>query len=126
MLPIGIVRQVQVPELKITPNTEIGGATQIKPARQLPDGVQQIQPGAAPETSGIGNSFGDFLNKAVSDINQKQNAANQAVSELIAGNNVPLHQVIIAMEEASISFQLMVEVRNKLLESYQEFMRMQV
>ena len=44
----------------------------------------------------------------------------------LAGQNVPLHQAMIAMEEASVSFQLMVEVRNKLLESYQELMRMQI
>jgi flagellar hook-basal body complex protein FliE len=39
---------------------------------------------------------------------------------------VSLHQAMIAMEEASVSFQLMVEVRNRLLESYQELMRMQI
>ena len=37
-----------------------------------------------------------------------------------------MHQAMIAMEEASVSFQLMAEVRNKLLESYQELMRMQI
>jgi flagellar hook-basal body complex protein FliE len=45
---------------------------------------------------------------------------------LQSGGNVPLHQAVIAMEEANVSFQLMVEVRNKLLESYQEIMRMQI
>jgi flagellar hook-basal body complex protein FliE len=45
---------------------------------------------------------------------------------LLAGKNVSLHQTVIAMEEAQVSFQLMVEVRNKLLESYQELMRMQL
>ena len=45
---------------------------------------------------------------------------------MLSGENVPLHQVMIATEEASVSFQLMVEVRNKLLEAYQELMRMQV
>jgi flagellar hook-basal body complex protein FliE len=45
---------------------------------------------------------------------------------LQSGQNVSLHQTMIAMEEASVSFQLMVEVRNKVLESYQELMRMQV
>jgi flagellar hook-basal body complex protein FliE len=45
---------------------------------------------------------------------------------VLSGENVPLHQAMIAMEEASVSFQLMVEVRNKLMESYQELMRMQI
>jgi len=42
------------------------------------------------------------------------------------GEPIPLHQAVIAMEEASVSFQLMVEVRNKLLEAYQELMRLQI
>jgi flagellar hook-basal body complex protein FliE len=45
---------------------------------------------------------------------------------VMSGQGVPLHQAMIAAEEASVSFQLMVEVRNRLLESYQELMRMQV
>jgi flagellar hook-basal body complex protein FliE len=45
---------------------------------------------------------------------------------LLSGQNVSLHQAMISMQEANVSFQLMVEVRNKLLDSYQELMRMQV
>jgi flagellar hook-basal body complex protein FliE len=59
-------------------------------------------------------------------VSSKQGVAAEAVSGLQAGQNVPLHQAVIAMEEANVSFQLMVEVRNKLLESYQELMRMQI
>ena len=44
---------------------------------------------------------------------------------VLSGQGVPLHQAVIASEEAAVSFQLMVEVRNKLLESFQELMRMQ-
>jgi flagellar hook-basal body complex protein FliE len=62
----------------------------------------------------------------VQDVNAKQTASAEAASALLGGQNISLHQAVIAMEEASISFQLMVEVRNKLLESYQELMRMQV
>jgi flagellar hook-basal body complex protein FliE len=62
----------------------------------------------------------------VSEVNAKQAAAGQAVADLQAGKPVTLHQAMISMEEASISFQLMAEVRNRLLESYQELMRMQV
>ena len=62
----------------------------------------------------------------VQEVNAKQNVATQALQDLQSGQNVSLHQTMIAMEEASVSFQLMVEVRNRLLESYQEIMRMQV
>lgn len=71
-------------------------------------------------------SFGQVLGQVVQEVNAKQAASNQAVQGLVDGQSVSLHQAVIAMEEASVSFQLMVEVRNKLLESYQELMRMQV
>jgi flagellar hook-basal body complex protein FliE len=62
----------------------------------------------------------------VSDVSAQQNMSAQAVGALQGGQNIPLHQAVIAMEEANISFQLMVEVRNRMLDAYQEVMRMQV
>jgi flagellar hook-basal body complex protein FliE len=59
-------------------------------------------------------------------VNDKQNAATDAISGLLSGKNVSLHQAMISSEEASVSFSMMVEVRNKLLDSYQELMRMQI
>ena len=73
-----------------------------------------------------GVSFGDVLNQFVSEVNDKQIASGQAVNDLLSGKDIPLHQGMIAMQEAGVAFQLMVEVRNKLLEGYQELMRMQV
>jgi flagellar hook-basal body complex protein FliE len=77
-------------------------------------------------TQPASDSFAGMLGKMVSEVNAKQHAAGDAVAALQAGQNVPLHQAVIAMEEANVSFQLMVEVRNRLLESYQEIMRMQM
>jgi flagellar hook-basal body complex protein FliE len=71
-------------------------------------------------------SFQNLLGNFVNDVSAKQAAASDAVTGLLGGKNVPLHQAMISMEEASVSFQMMVEVRNKLLDSYQELMRMQV
>ena len=68
------------------------------------------------------NVLGNFVN----EVSEKQAAAGDAVNGLLSGKNVSLHQAVISMEEASVSFQMMVEVRNKLLDSYQEMMRMQV
>src|SRR5207249_7281924 len=76
--------------------------------------------------TGEASSFGSVLGRLVSEVNDKQLAAGEAVKGLINGQGVSLHQAMISMEEASVSFQLMVEVRNKLLESYQELMRMQM
>jgi flagellar hook-basal body complex protein FliE len=72
------------------------------------------------------DSFSSMLGKMVEDVNAKQVAAADSASALQSGEAVPLHQTVVAMEEANVSFQLMVEVRNKLLEAYQEMMRMQV
>lgn len=88
-------------------------------------------PSVIPETGGVGavgesGSFSQILGRVVGEVNDKQTAAGAALEGLLKGENVSLHQAMIAMEEASVSFQLMVEVRNKLLDSYQELMRMQV
>ena len=89
------------------------------------DALQGAQ--AAQATQAVqGVGFGDLLNQFVGEVNDKQIASGQAVNDLLAGKDIPLHQAMIAMQEAGVAFQLMVEVRNKLLEGYQELMRMQV
>lgn len=70
--------------------------------------------------------FDNVLGRMVGEVNAKQISAGEAVKGLLSGQGVSMHQAMIAMEEASVSFQLMAEVRNKLLESYQELMRMQI
>lgn len=84
----------------------------------LPSAVQPNAPARA--------SFEKLAGDFVGEVAAKQAAAGETVNALLSGQNVSLHQTMISMEEASVSFQLMVEVRNKLLESYQELMRMQV
>ncbi|MSR66486.1 MAG: flagellar hook-basal body complex protein FliE [Pedosphaera sp.] len=84
------------------------------------------QAAGAEAAKGVSGSFGTVLNQFVGDVNDKQLGASAALNGLLAGQDVPLHRVVIAMEEASVAFQMMVEVRNKLLEGYQELMRMQV
>jgi flagellar hook-basal body complex protein FliE len=82
--------------------------------------------GAAQSGSATGGSFQNLLTNFVGEVNTQQSAANDAITGLLSGKNVSLHQAMISMQEASVSFQMMVEVRNKLLDSYQELMRMQV
>jgi flagellar hook-basal body complex protein FliE len=87
--------------------------------------------GALPGASAAGvqpteTSFANLLGEMVQGVNAKQGIAAQALQDLQSGQTVSLHQAMIASEEANVSFQLMVEVRNRLLESYQELMRLQV
>ena len=93
-------------------------------------GIQMPAELAAPE--GItsvhlaGTSFDSMLGQFVSEVNAQSAASAQAVSALQSGQSIPLHKAVIAMEEANVSFQLMVEVRNRMLDAYQEIMRMQM
>ncbi len=73
-----------------------------------------------------GSGFEDALKKVVGEVNRAQIASDRAVESLHAGGSKNLHEVMIAMEKADISLRLLVQMRNKAIESYQEVMRMQV
>ena len=107
-----------------------GNPVQDAVARAIPPAeLDKLNPPitlSAPDSAQPAYSFQNLLGNFVQDVNDKQAAAGDAVNGLLSGKNVSLHQAMISMEEASVSFQLMVEVRNKLLDSYQELMRMQV
>lgn len=104
----------------VTPEATPLPTTRIEMPEELsePLSTGSVQPPAS--------SFASMLGQMVSDVNAQQAASTQAVSALQSGQNVPLHQAVIAMEEANVSFQLMVEVRNRLMDAYQEIMRMQI
>jgi len=80
---------------------------------------------AAGEAKG-GGSFASVLESSLSEVNRLQQKADASISALATGNKVGLHETMIAMEEASVSFKLMMQVRNKIVEAYQEVMRIQV
>ena len=108
------------------PLQDAAGSKTISPAE-----LQSLESGAPAATTAATSaqpafSFQNLLGNFVNEVSDKQAAAGDAVNGLLSGKNVSLHQAVISMEEASVSFQMMVEVRNKLLDSYQELMRMQV
>lgn len=72
-----------------------------------------------------GPSFGDTLKQALGQVSAVQDDAAQKVGAFIRGENVELHQVMAATEEAGIALEMLVEVRNKLLEAYQSLATMQ-
>jgi flagellar hook-basal body complex protein FliE len=77
---------------------------------------------AAPDPAG----FDRMLDGLVSTVSAKEAQATDLTRKVLLGESDQIHQSVIAMQEASVAFSLMVEVRNKLVESYQELMRMQV
>lgn len=71
-------------------------------------------------------SFGETLKSKLEEVNEKQLEAEKTTEQFIKGENVDIHEVMVKTEEAKLSLQLAVQVRNKLLEAYQEINRMQV
>ncbi|WP_298439841.1 flagellar hook-basal body complex protein FliE [Geobacter sp.] len=91
----------------ITKAFTAGGATEAKPASLAADA-------------------GKFFNELVNKVNDLQMKADGAVQNLATGESRGLHEVMIAMEKSSISFQFLTQVRNKAVDAYNEMMRMQV
>lgn len=101
---------------------------------QLPSSFLQRLPGvdrattdAAAPAGRIASPTGpeNVFEKLIQAVDDKQAQAREVTRSVLTGDNNQLHQSVIAMQEAGVAFQLMVEVRNKLVESYQELMRMQ-
>ena len=71
-------------------------------------------------------SFANSLKEAISKVNDQQITSDNLTQKLINGGNVELHDVMIASQKASITLNATIEVRNKVIEAYQEIMRMTV
>ncbi len=72
-----------------------------------------------------GGEFGGMLTKLIEDVDTAQKQADLSIQNLASGDSNSLQEVVMKMEQAEVSFQLMKEIRNKLLEAYKEVMSMQ-
>ncbi|MBA5870781.1 MAG: flagellar hook-basal body complex protein FliE [Nitrospira sp. CR2.1] len=95
----------------------IAGANQPHPI-EIPEIKEPGQAG--------GSTFVDSLQEAIGHINDAQTGASQAVGALVTGQNTNIHQAMVALQQADVSFQLMMQVRNKLVTAYEEIQRMQI
>ena len=82
------------------------------------------EPGQGQEVGGT--NFVGSLKEAISHINDAQTGASQAVDALVTGQSTNIHQTMVALQQADVSFQLMMQVRNKLVSAYEEIQRMQI
>ncbi len=80
--------------------------------------------GATGKTSGPG--FLDSLKSAIGNVNDAQKEAGRAVDALMTGDTQDIHRTMVALQQADVSFQLMMQVRNKLVTAYEEIQRMQI
>lgn len=70
--------------------------------------------------------FSNVLKSAMGEVGELQSQANQAMQQLVGEGKGDLQETMIALEKADVSFRLMMQIRNKVLDAYQEIMRMQV
>jgi flagellar hook-basal body complex protein FliE len=95
----------------------------ISSLRILPAELDQT-PALRPASSGE-PGFREVLGSAIDDMQQLQGAAEAKVAGVLSGNGSDVHSALIAVERADLSFQLMMQVRNKIVSAYEEIARMQ-
>jgi flagellar hook-basal body complex protein FliE len=78
-----------------------------------------------PETQNGGTGFSDILRDAVQTVDSLHNNATSQVEQLMQGKGGDINGVMVAVEKADISFQLMMQVRNKIVSAYQDIEKMQ-
>jgi len=103
-----------------------GGAPKLKmPNLSNPDGPSPVfLPNNKPLEDT--HTFKDIMSTYFDEVNTLQHDADAQIQKLVAGETEDLHQVMTAMDEAETSFSMMMEIRNKLVNAYQEIMRMQL
>lgn len=94
----------------------------IQAISQVVSTIADKAPGAAAESGG----FLDSLKSAIGKANDVQVQAGQSVDALMTGQTQDLHRTMVALQEADVSFQLMMQIRNKLVTAYEEIQRMQI
>jgi len=97
----------------------------ISPIRILP---ADIVPPSAPAAPQAGNEQDDFLGtlqQSMGAVEGAQGDAQTQVAQLLSGKGADLHSAMIAVEKADLSFQLMMQVRNKIVQAYQQISNMQ-
>lgn len=79
----------------------------------------------SPESKGF-KTFGDFLSNSINEVNKLQNQANESIQKLVTGENKNIHETMLRVEQAEIAFKTMNQIRQKVLDTYREVMKMQV
>ena len=86
--------------------------------------AQQVLPTPLPRAGGT--NFSRLLIDGIDDVSSQLIESDKLVREFALNDSIPVHQVTFALEQARLSFELMLQVRNRLLEGYQQLMNMQL
>ncbi len=95
----------------------ISGITPIR----LPEQIGQVRP-----SGGESGGFSSVMASAVETVNSMQNSADATVRRFLSGEGGELHQVALEQQQAQLAFDLLLQMRNKAVQAYQEVMRMQL
>jgi flagellar hook-basal body complex protein FliE len=88
--------------------------------------VSMMDPALGPAAAAQQGGFSQMVTKGLDEVNQKLLSTQTDLQKLAVGDVQNLHQVMINLEEARMSFQLLMQVRNRVLEAYQDVMKMSV
>ncbi|MGA2035515.1 MAG: flagellar hook-basal body complex protein FliE [Thermoguttaceae bacterium] len=91
-------------------------------AATLPLGAPTGTPAAAPATS----AFKDYLLQSIQEVNNMQQDADRAVEKLVTGGDVNPAEVLSAVQKADIAFRMMIQVRNKMVDAFQEIQNLHI
>jgi len=93
-----------------------------------PSSIQPVGPieigGTAPASGS--SEFGNILQGAIDQVEGAGNNANQSVQQFLSGDGEDLHTTVLAVQRANLEFDMLMQVRNKVVSAYQEIMRMQM
>jgi len=95
-------------------------------AQQGPQSVMKNQSNVTLGLDQPAPTFADTLKESIREVNKVQEQADQAIVDLTTGKKQDLHQTMVAIEKADVTFQLMMQVRNKIISAYEEVSRMQI
>jgi flagellar hook-basal body complex protein FliE len=101
----------------------ITGLPPVRPTVEMRPGAQVGRPDAPHSVS---KPFAEFLSEQVSQVNMVHKEADEAVAAVATGRSNNLHEMMIALDKADVSFRMLTKVRNKAVEAYQEVMRMSI
>lgn len=109
---------------------KIGSGLSNRIGDRLIDEMKKSSNGRKNDTKTTGRdgemSFMDHLNQNIKDVNEAQKISEKMGTDLISGKSENIHETMLATTKADLSFKMMVQVRNKVLEAYNEVMRMPV
>jgi flagellar hook-basal body complex protein FliE len=95
----------------------------IKPIANIP---MPASPGTTSLVAGPSGKFQEVLEDAVFRVDQQQQESQASVNRFLNGEGEDLHQVVLATQRADLSFEMFLQMRNKVVNAYQEIMRMQM